>query len=154
MKLTKINTMKASAQKGFTLIELMITVAIVGILAAVALPAYQDYTIRAQVSEGMQLAGGVQTAISEYYANNGAYPADMTTLGLSDPVGKYVSDVKQAAGTITVAYGGTSASAKIPATATLTLTPLDDGNGNIHWKCKPDGTVLLTKWVPSSCTNS
>jgi len=154
MKLTKINTIKASAQKGFTLIELMITVAIVGILAAVALPAYQDYTIRAQVSEGFTLAGGIQTAESEYYANNGSF-TDLTTLGIASPTGKYTTGISATGGTtsvLTVTYGG-QANTKISG-GTLTLTGVDDGNGNIHWKCAPDGTKVLSKFVPSSCTNS
>ena len=68
-----------SIQKGFTLIELMIVVAIIGILAAIAIPAYQDYTIRAQVTEGLSLAGGVQTAVADYYAQKGTYPAANVT---------------------------------------------------------------------------
>lgn len=157
MKLQKLQAIKAKTQKGFTLIELMITVAIVGILAAVALPAYQDYTIRAQVSEGFQLAGGLQTAEAEYYANNGAF-TDLTGLGIASPSGKYVSGITADAttGALTVAYGGPNANAKLTSAATVTLTPTVDSatNGNIHWACKPDGTVLLQKWVPSSCTNT
>jgi type IV pilus assembly protein PilA len=149
----KLRTIKSKAQGGFTLIELMITVAIVGILAAVAMPAYQNYTIRAQVSEGFTLAGGVQTAYAENYAQTGTPAPDMATLGLStDPVGKYVTDVTQAAGTITVTYGGSSNS-KI-AGGTVALKAIDDGNGNIHWSCTPDGTKVTTAYVPSSCTAS
>ncbi len=154
MNLRKINTIKAKTQKGFTLIELMITVAIVGILAAVALPAYQDYTIRAQVSEGFSLAGGIQTAESEYYANNGSF-ADLATLNITSPTGKYITGIDATGGTtaaVTVTYGN-NANTKITG-GTLTLTGVDDGNGNIHWKCAPDGTKILTKFVPSSCTNS
>lgn len=152
MKLRNIKS-KKSGSAGFTLIELMITVAIVGILAAVALPAYQNYTIRGQVSEGFTLAGGVQTAFAENYAQTGVPAPDMATLGLSaDPVGKYVSDVKQAAGVITITYGGSS-NTKI-AGGSVTLTYKDDGNGNIHWACAPDGSKVTTAYVPSSCTNS
>jgi type IV pilus assembly protein PilA len=157
MKLQKLQAIKAKTQKGFTLIELMITVAIVGILAAVALPAYQNYTIRAQVSEGFQLAGGVQTAVSEYYANNGSFPADLTTIGMTAPTGKYVSGITEAGtattSTVTVAYGNAATNSKIQA-GTLILTGVDDGNGNIHWKCAPDGTTITTQYVPSSCTNN
>src|SRR5271156_2242393 len=89
-------------QKGFTLIELMIVIAIIGILAAIAIPAYQNYTIRAQVTEGLSLAAGWKTAISEYYAQNGAFPTGSTTAaaGAAGSVsvtgassGKYVSAV-------------------------------------------------------------
>lgn len=139
-------------QKGFTLIELMITVAIVGILAAVALPAYQNYTIRAQVSEGFTLAGGLQTAVAEYYAQKGDYPAALTDIGVTTaPKGKYTSSVEMAAGVITVNYG-LAANSKIKDTGSVVLTPTDDGQGNIHWKCAPGGTVT-TAYVPSSCTN-
>lgn len=160
MNLNKIKSIKASSQKGFTLIELMITVAIVGILAAVALPAYQDYTIRAQVSEGSSLIGGLQTAEQEYYANNGSF-ADEATLGITAPSGKYVSGITTANASATgvdlvVAYSSAapqSANTKING-GTLTYTAIDDGNGNVHWKCKPDGTLVTTRYVPSSCTNS
>ncbi len=143
----KIKSIKANVQKGFTLIELMITVAIVGILAAVALPAYQDYTIRAQVSEGYTLAGGLQTSITEFYANNGVYPATNATVNVAAPTGKYVTGITSALGVITVTYGG-QANAKIAA-QTMSLTAVDDGNGNIKWTCAA-GTVPA-KYLPSSC---
>lgn len=143
--------LKQKTQKGFTLIELMITVAIVGILAAVALPAYQNYTIRAQVSEGFTLAGGVQTAVAENFAQTGVMPADLATVGITAaPVGKYTSGITLANGVITVAYGA-GANTKISG-GSITLTPADDGQGNIHWKCAPDGGKVTTAYVPSSCT--
>lgn len=146
--------LQKSTQKGFTLIELMITVAIVGILAAVALPAYQNYTIRAQVSEGFVLAGGVQTAVAENYAQTGTFPSTLSTIGITTaPTGKYTSSVAlSGAGVITVNYGA-GANSKINGSGSVTLTPVDDGQGNIHWKCAPAGTVT-TAYVPSSCTNS
>ncbi|MEY6460436.1 pilin, partial [Neisseria gonorrhoeae] len=84
-------------QKGFTLIELMIVIAIVGILAAVALPAYQDYTARAQVSEAILLAEGQKSAVTEYYPNHGKWPEDNTSAGVasaSEIKGKYVKEVE------------------------------------------------------------
>ncbi|ENX3332493.1 pilin, partial [Neisseria gonorrhoeae] len=91
-------------QKGFTLIELMIVIAIVGILAAVALPAYQDYTARAQVSEAILLAEGQKSAVTEYYLNNGEWPENNTSAGVasaSDIKGKYVESVTVANGVVT-----------------------------------------------------
>ncbi|EMT2107782.1 pilin, partial [Neisseria gonorrhoeae] len=91
-------------QKGFTLIELMIVIAIVGILAAVALPAYQDYTARAQVSEAILLAEGQKSAVTEYYLNNGIWPENNTSAGVASPAeikGKYVKEVEVKNGVVT-----------------------------------------------------
>ncbi|ENV6762264.1 pilin, partial [Neisseria gonorrhoeae] len=91
-------------QKGFTLIELMIVIAIVGILAAVALPAYQDYTARAQVSEAILLAEGQKSAVTEYYLNHGKWPENNDSAGVASAskiIGKYVQKVEVAKGVVT-----------------------------------------------------
>jgi type IV pilus assembly protein PilA len=138
-------------QKGFTLIELMIVVAIIGILAAIAIPAYQDYTIRSQVTEGLSLAASMKTGVSEFFANSGFWPTCTITgcgassLGLvADPTGKYVSDVAiNTAGTLVITYsnaGGYQANAKID-TLTLALQPnlsgltSTTGNEDVVWVC-------------------
>ena len=161
-------------QKGFTLIELMIVIAIIGILAAIAIPAYQNYTIRSQVTEGISMAAGWKTSISEYYAQNGAFPNGSTTAAAGaagkvsvsgNSVGKYVSNIAVGAnGVITITYGGTQASAKIPNTAKLSLVPGTDTNNDVIWVCgtatTPTGVTLggganatniPASYLPTSC---
>lgn len=143
---------KTQMQKGFTLIELMITVAIVGILAAVALPAYQDYTIRAQVTEGISLASGAKAAVSEYHSNKGAFPADNAEAGLTagGAVGKFVTGVVVDKGVITAKFGG-QANANLSG-ETIVLTPSETAAGNLQWSC--GGSMVgeeNEKYLPSSC---
>ncbi len=160
--------MKKQMQQGFTLIELMIVVAIIGILAAVAIPAYQDYTIRAQVSEGLSLAAGAKTAITESYLNTGTVPADRTAAGMSatatDTQGQYVTQLAVTTGEITVTYGN-NANSKING-MTLVMTPYASADGSLSWQCSslsngpaPTGTALstptagtlLSQYAPSQC---
>jgi type IV pilus assembly protein PilA len=128
-------------QKGFTLIELMIVVAIIGILAAIAIPAYQDYTIRAQVSEGLTLASDVKAGIAEYGAQVGDWPVTLAEAGLGsaaaadDKQGRYVQqiDVDPAGGTIVITYGR-DANSKIQG-STLAIQPYANNNGDVVWRC-------------------
>jgi type IV pilus assembly protein PilA len=155
-----------NVQKGFTLIELMIVVAIIGILAAIAIPAYQDYTIRAQVTEGLNLAGAAKAAVAESYANDGTWPADNTAAGLgnaTDIQGKYVTQVLVQNGTIEITYGNNANAANL-ATQTLALTPGVSNNGDVAWQCGAKAmpaaitmaasvgvTSVLTKYLPAEC---
>ena len=150
----KIKNVGVKVQKGFTLIELMITVAIVGILAAVALPAYQDYTIRAQVAEAFPLADGVKTAMSEYYAQNGAFGPTQVTYGMdaAGVKGKYVGSITSALNVVTVAMGSASPTNAGIYGKTLTMTGTPDASGVIVWACGPGATnPLEKKYLPSSC---
>ena len=143
-------------QKGFTLIELMIVVAIIAILAAIAISQYQDYVIRSQVSEGSSLADGVKTAVGEFYNNNGRFSSNGNiSYGLATNnsiTGSYVNMVNiGSTGIITTVYSKTSpqkANAAIDA-ATLTFSPTTHA-GSMSWTCKI-GSGLQAKWVPSSC---
>lgn len=168
--------MKRAIQKGFTLIELMIVVAIIGILAAVALPAYQDYTIRAQVTEGLSLTGGLKTTVGDFYAAKGAWPADneeavcgqkpapatCTNFAATSNKGNYVTQIDVITGGIQVTFGN-KANAKI-ATKTLSIIPGVDAAGNISWICgtaaTPSGvtkaastatSTVETRYLPTSC---
>jgi prepilin-type N-terminal cleavage/methylation domain-containing protein len=134
------------AQQGFTLIELMIVVAIIGILAAVAIPSYQDYTKRAHVSEGFGLAGAAKTSMSEYYASEGAWPTDNATAGLAVAAsisGNAVTSVTVSTNTITILYN-----TKVNSTAQNVVLTAADTGGGITWGCS--GTVA-TKLRPANC---
>jgi len=136
-------------QQGFTLIELMIVVAIIGILAAIAIPAYQDYTIRAQVSEGLNLGGGAKTAVSEYFQDRGAWPTDNNEAGLSvaaDIEGKYVTGVSVSGAVVTVTYGNSAHAVISGDTLLLTAT---DNTGSIGWACS--SSDLQDKHMPAAC---
>ena len=140
-------------QQGFTLIELMIVVAIIGILAAIAIPAYQDYTIRAQVSEGLNLSGGAKVAVTEHFQDRGALPADNDEAGLGEAdtiLGNYVTGVEIDAGVITVTYGNTANAAITD--ATLVLSPNVLAAGSVQWECE-GGNILdaNAKWLPAAC---
>jgi len=137
--------------RGFTLIELMIVVAIIGILAAVAIPMYLDYAVRAQVGQGINLASGAKAAVTEYYQDQGVFPGDNATAGVAAAgsiSGKYVSQVAvTGAGLIQVTFGN-DANSKV-SNAVLTMTPTDN-LGSVSWACTGDA-VLVDKWLPSSC---
>jgi type IV pilus assembly protein PilA len=139
--------MTKKIQQGFTLIELMIVVAIIGILAAVALPAYQDYTIRGQVSEGMTLAAAAKTAVSETFANTGVAPATRAAAGMTptaaDTAGSYVSGLGINNGVITVTFSNVAPRRANAAINNLTLTfvPYLSADNSITWKCRAVGSV-------------
>ncbi len=138
-------------QQGFTLIELMIVVAIIGILAAIAIPAYQDYTIRAQVSEGLNLVGGAKAAVTEYFQDRGTMPSNNATAGLAAAnqiQGKYVSLVTVAVGgEITVTYGNSAHT--VIAAQGITMTPDTSLSGSVQWDCAGDG--IDNKHLPAAC---
>jgi type IV pilus assembly protein PilA len=142
-----------SMQKGFTLIELMIVVAIIAILAAIAIPAYQDYLIRSQVSEGAVLADGAKTAMAEFYSNSGHFPPSNISAGLATNVsikGQYVSQVDVATtGKITASYGGPKANVAISTgPKTLIFSSVTNG-GSVEWHCT--GGSVPSKYLPTSC---
>jgi type IV pilus assembly protein PilA len=165
-------------QKGFTLIELLIVVVIIGILAAIAIPAYQDYTIRSQVSEGLTLASDIKASVAEYMAQTGAWPADLAQAGVASAgatdakAARYVSDINVTNGTITITYGR-DVNQKILGD-TLQIQPMVNGNGDVVWICgnaidpavpgltddpgggpsDPGSASLADKHMPASCRST
>ncbi|EMS1657123.1 pilin [Neisseria gonorrhoeae] len=160
-------------QKGFTLIELMIVIAIVGILAAVALPAYQDYTARAQVSEAILLAEGQKSAVTEYYLNHGIWPKDNASAGVasaSDIKGKYVKSVTVTNGVVTAQMNPSGVNKEIKGKR-LSLWAKRE-NGSVKWFCgqpvqrgagagaddvkadAADKDKIETKHLPSTCRDT
>jgi len=128
---------RTKPELGFTLIELMIVVAIIGILAAIAIPAYQNYTVRAQVSEGINLAAAMRAAIATSFVDNGEAPVNRIAAGLSanatDSTGTYVTSIDVTNGALVITYGA-GASALITG-ATVTLTPYESGDLSVVWRC-------------------
>ena len=146
--------MNANKQQGFTLIELMIVIAIIGILAAVAIPAYQDYTARAQVSEGFSLADGLKVSVADYWSNYGNWAnasngSNGFPTNAASVKGKYVLQVGVTAGAITVTMKGTGSVAGAVGGTTFTITPTTI-NGSLNWSCA-HGTMPL-KYLPKTCT--
>lgn len=141
------------AQQGFTLIELMIVVTIIGILAAVAVPMYLDYAVRSQISEGLTVAGAAKSAVTEFIQDRGSMPSDNANAGLSDATeiqGKFVSSVSvgNQDGVITVTYGN-DANAVISG-QTVTLTANTTRAGSVQWICDSGG-VIEDKHLPAAC---
>jgi type IV pilus assembly protein PilA len=166
---TEFQNMMMKVQKGFTLIELMIVVAIIGILAAIAIPAYQDYVIRSQVSEGLAMASSLKASVAEYVADKGTWPTDTGDgtgqLGLeAPPAGKYVTGITVDNGNIVIQYGD-QANDKIDGNF-LVLSPGLSNNDDVIWVCgdasapsamasaapaATQDTDIPGKYMPSNC---
>ncbi len=160
-------------QQGFTLIELMIVVAIIGILAAIAIPAYQDYTIRAQVSEGLNLAAAAKAAVAETWISTGAVPTDRAVAGMDNQVGdgtetngKYVTSVNIDNGDVVVTFGNDANPNLTAAGGVLVLRPWRSLDGSVSWQCgnadQPDtadsvlgsgssSTDVVDQYLPANC---
>ncbi len=149
---------RAKNSRGFSLIELMIVIAIIGILSSIAIPAYLDYTIRAQVSEGMSLASGTKAGIAEFWLDTGAFPPSNASAGLVSPTsitGHYVLSVNVAdtPGRIAVQYGKDANVSISTAPANVLTYSATTTEGSISWVCGGSGTTIQDKYLPTACRN-